>query len=183
MEKRWLYGKNLRAADTENPQIVADFAVFGDTYDMGWGSFERVDPHAFDSSLGNDVRALLNHNSDVVLGRTKAGTLHLSVDDYALRGAIDINPDDSQAMDLYARVKRGDVSQCSFGFEPIREEIEELPDGGRMFVLKELDLWEVSVVTFPAYSATSASVRSSERSKAAFEAWKARQKARITPNA
>lgn len=179
MEKRTLFGKAIRAEETENrPRIVADFVVFGDTYDMGWGAFERIDPHAFDNTLTGDIRALVDHETSMVLGRTKAGTLRLYVDEYALRGEIDINPEDSAAMDLYARVKRGDVSQCSFGFDIIREEREELPEGV-MFVIREVKLWEVSIVTFPAYEATKAEARSSEGAARAVEAWKTRIKERI----
>ena len=179
MEKRTLFGKAIRAEETENrPRIVADFVVFDDTYDMGWGAFERIDPHAFDNTLTGDIRALVDHETSMVLGRTKAGTLRLYVDEYALRGEIDINPDDSAAMDLYARVKRGDVSQCSFGFDIIREEREELLNGV-LFIVREVKLWEVSIVTFPAYEATKAEARSSEGASRAVEAWKTRIKERL----
>ena len=180
MEKRTLFGKNLRAEEaSEAPRIVADFVVFGDVYDMGWGAFERIDPHAFDNTLSGDIRALIDHDTALVLGRTKAGTLRLWVDDYALRGEIDINPDDRAAMDLYARVKRGDVSQCSFGFEIVREEREEMSNGV-MWTIMEVKLWEVSVVTFPAYQATSAVARSSASASRAMEDWKNRMKARLS---
>jgi HK97 family phage prohead protease len=177
MEKRTLYGKKLsaRASDDANPQIVADFVVFSDVYDMGWGMRERVDPHAFDKCLTNDIRALLDHNTNIVLGRTSAGTLRLFVDEYGLHGVIDINPEDRQAMDLYARVKRGDVSQCSFGFEILDESFEDQSDGTVLVTIREVNLWEVSIVTFPAYKATSAKVRSAQ----AFRNWKERMKARI----
>lgn len=180
MEKRTLFGKNLRADEAvESPRIVADFVVFGDVYDMGWGAYEQIDPHAFDNTLSGDIRALIDHETSMVLGRTKAGTLRLYVDEYALRGEIDINPDDRQAMDLYARVKRGDVSQCSFGFEIIREEREEIPEGV-MWTIREVKLWEVSIVTFPAYEATSAVARTSADGSKAFADWKNRMKERIS---
>lgn len=180
MERRTLFGKNLRADEAvESPRIAADFVVFGDVYDMGWGAFEMIDPHAFDNTLSGDIRALIDHETSMVLGRTKAGTLRLYVDEHALRGEIDINPDDRQAMDLYARVKRGDVSQCSFGFEIIREEREEIPEGV-MWTIREVKLWEVSIVTFPAYEATSAVARTSADGSKAFEDWKKRMKERIS---
>ena len=180
MEKRTLFGKNLRADEAvESPRIVADFVVFGDVYDMGWGAYEQIDPHAFDNTLSGDIRALIDHETSMVLGRTKANTLRLYVDEYALRGEIDINPDDRQAMDLYARVKRGDVSQCSFGFEIIREEREEIANGV-MFIIREAKLWEVSIVTFPAYEATSAVARTSADGSKAFADWKNRMKERIS---
>ncbi len=176
-EKRTLYSKNLcvRSAEGANPQIIADFVVFGDVYDVGWGMKERVYPHALDKCLGNAIRALIDHNTDKVLGRTTAGTLRLYVDEYGLHGEIDINTEDRQAMDLYARVKRGDVDQCSFGAYIMDEYPEDQSDGSTMYVLKELDLIEVSIVTFPAYKATNAKTRSEK----AFETWKEKMKARI----
>lgn len=180
MEKRTLFGKNLRADDkSPSPRIVADFAVFSEVYNMGWGELERVDPHAFDKTLDGDIRALIDHETSAVLGRTKAGTLRLWVDEYALRGEIDINVDDRQAMDLYARVKRGDVSQCSFGFDIVRREVERTGESWT-YILKEVVLWEVSVVTFPAYTATNASTRKASGDSGALERWKKRMKERIT---
>ena len=97
---------------------------------------------------------------------------------FKIHGEIDINTEDSAAMDLYARVKRGDVSQCSFGFDIIREEREEIADGV-MFIVKEVKLWEVSIVTFPAYEATSATARSTGGESKALDAWKTRIKERL----
>ena len=67
-----------------------------------------------------DIRALFNHDDSLVLGRTGNGTLTLAVDDVGLFGDIIINKDDPQAVGAYARVKRGDVIGCSFGFIPIK---------------------------------------------------------------
>ncbi|MGH2186177.1 HK97 family phage prohead protease, partial [Enterococcus faecalis] len=80
------------------------------------GAFEEISPEAFNGSLSNDIRALTNHETTLVLGRNKSGTLKLSVDSRGLWGQITINENDSDALNLYERVKRGDVDQCSFGF-------------------------------------------------------------------
>ena len=168
----------LRAEKTEDslPVITADFVVFGDIYDMGWGCYETVDPHAFDDTVNDDIRALFNHDAGMVLGRTKAGTLTLSIDSYALRGTILVNTEDRGAMDAYNRVKRGDVDQCSFGFDILEEAQEQRPDGSWLFTLKKVRLHEVSIVTFPAYQATSASARSARQ----VDAWKQTRKARLS---
>ena len=114
-----------------------------------------------------------------MLGRTKVGTLVLSVDNYGLKGVVKINPDDTDAMNLYARVKRGDVSQCSFGFDILRDELESRPDGTYHWIIKAVKLYEVSIVTFPAYEKTEAEARD-RRAGQAFEVWKKRMKERIT---
>ena len=167
----------LRAEKTEDslPVITADFVVFGDIYDMGWDCYETVDPHAFDDTVNDDIRALFNHDAGMVLGRTKAGTLTLSIDSYALRGTILVNTEDRGAMDAYNRVKRGDVDQCSFGFDILEEAQEQRPDGSWLFTLKKVRLYEVSIVTFPAYQATSASARSAR----GVDTWKRARKARL----
>lgn len=82
---------------------------------MGDGFTEQIDPHAFDDQLGGDVRALIDHDTRLVLGRTCAGTLTLRVDEHGLWGSIAVNEGDQDALNLYARVQRGDVSQCSIG--------------------------------------------------------------------
>lgn len=145
----------------ENGELYIEgyFAVFGGVYEMWDGAVETIDRHAFDKTLGNDIRALTNHNSTLVLGRTSAGTLELRLDDRGLWGRIKINQQDSDAMNLYSRVQRGDVSQCSFGFYIVRQEITDREDGVTEFRLLEIDLHEVSVVTFPAYKDTSVQAR------------------------
>lgn len=123
------------------------------------GAFEEIAPGAFDNTLSNDIRALINHDTSLVLGRTKAGTLELKTDSRGLWGRIKINPNDTDAVNLYERVKRGDVDQCSFGFNIISEETEYRDDGTVKWIIKEVDLHEVSVCTFPAYEETGVQAR------------------------
>lgn len=146
-------------AEDGNLYIEGYFAVFGPEYEMWDGVVERVDPGAFDETLGGDVRALINHDTTLVLGRTRAGTLTLRVDAYGLWGRVLINQADQDAMNLYERVKRGDVNQCSFGFEIVKESREERADGVIVYTLLAVRLWEVSVCTFPAYEETAVSAR------------------------
>ena len=99
-------------------------------------------------------------NTRLVIGRTVAGTLTLREDSTGLYGEIKINEHDSDAMNLYARVQRGDVSQCSFGFDIIAEDYVVSQDGQTCtWTVRDLVLYEVSVVTFPAYEATSVEAR------------------------
>lgn len=146
----------------EGPIIEGYFAVFNSDYEIWPGAVERVAPGAFSSSLGGDIRALADHDTRIVLGRTTAGTLTLREDERGLWGSIRINPEDQEAMNLYHRVQRGDVTQCSFGFDIVAEEDEYHPDGSCLWTIKDVILYEVSVVTFPAYSETSVQARKSD---------------------
>lgn len=139
--------------------IEGYFAVFNSIYDMGCGMSESIAPGAFTKSLSNDIRALTNHDSTLVLGRTKAHTLELREDSHGLWGKITINPNDRDAMNLYERVKRGDVNQCSFGFSIVSEETDFREDGSVHWTITETDTHEVSVCTFPAYEETAVSAR------------------------
>lgn len=170
------------AADTENPKIEGYFSVFGDIYDMGYGLTESVDRHAFDETIAGDVRALVDHDTAKVLGRTSAHTLDLKVDEHGLWGSIDVNPNDTDAMNLYARVQRGDVNQCSFGFEILDETTEFRENGDIHWVINKVKLYEVSVCTFPAYESTSVSARSKdaeELRKRQLDAWKEQMKNKL----
>ena len=168
--------------DDGNPIIEGYFAVFNSNYELWEGAVETIAPTAFDNSLQNDVRALINHDTTLVIGRTTNKTLELKVDSRGLWGRIRINPKDVDAMNIHARVERGDVSQCSFGFFIRSEETEFLEDGTIKWTLTDVDLFEVSCCTFPAYEETSISAR--KRDAATIEsrktdAWKSKMLARF----
>lgn len=150
---------NIRAADGQEKRIEGYFSTFDGVYELWPGATESVDPHAFDECLEDDVRCLIDHDTRLVLGRTTAGTLRLKVDEKGLWFSVDINTDDTDAMNLYARVKRGDVSGCSFGFDILEEETEKREDGSIHWTIKKVKLYEGSVCTFPAYQDTSAEAR------------------------
>lgn len=139
--------------------IEGYFAVFNSIYTIWPGASESIAPGAFSETLGEDVRALIDHETRLVLGRNKAATLELREDSHGLWGRIKINPKDQDAMNLYERVKRGDVDQCSFGFDIIEEDTEVREDGSVHWTIKKVKLYEVSVVTFPAYEETSVAAR------------------------
>lgn len=162
--------------DGEALLIEGYFAVFNSNYNIADGLSESIEPGAFTDTISGDIRALINHDTSLVLGRTKANTLALKQDARGLWGQIAINPDDSDAMNLYARVKRGDVDQCSFGFDILDEETIFSEDGASIhWKIKKVRLYEVSVCTFPAYEETSVKARQNDAATAKakkLEAWK-----------
>ena len=185
MEKR-----QVRSAQTEfqtredgdNRTIEGYFAVFNSNYEIAPGMTESVAPGAFSRTISGDIRALINHDTTLVLGRTKANTLKLREDSHGLWGEIDLNPNDVDAMNLYERVKRGDVDQCSFGFYVRSEDTDISENGDIHWTLKDVDLFEVSCCTFPAYEQTNISARTAERDsikKRERQAWQEQMKARL----
>ena len=161
--------------------ISGYFAVFNSEYEMWPGAVESIADTAFDGALADDIRCLIDHETRLVLGRNKAGTLTLKVDTRGLWGEARINPNDQDAVNLYERVKRGDVDQCSFGFDILDEEFEDRGDTVK-WTIKKVKLYEVSVVTFPAYEETSVSARKrqlGEIKKRSIEAWKQRTLKRL----
>nr|DAK99097.1 MAG TPA: prohead serine protease [Caudoviricetes sp.] len=165
-------------------RIEGYFAVFDSNYELWDGATESIGRNAFDGALGDDIRALIDHETRLVLGRTTAGTLTLRVDEHGLWGSIRINEADSDAMNLYARVQRGDVSQCSFGFDILQERTDVNSDTGAVhWTIEKVKLYEVSCVTFPAYKETAIQARAEEYrniKKRENERWKAAQKERLT---
>lgn len=145
-----------------NLYIDGYFAVFGSEYWLWDEAYETIDPGAFDLEADRDVRALTNHDTTLVLGRTTVGTLALRVDEKGLYGTITINQADQDAVNLYERVKRGDVSQCSFGFDILDQNVDYREDAPTVFHIRRVKLYEVSVVTFPAYEDTGVSARKAE---------------------
>lgn len=145
-------------AEDDGLYISGYFSVFNSNYQLWEGATESVAETAFDDTLSGDIRCLVDHETRLVLGRTKAGTLTLKTDSRGLWGEVKINPKDTDAMNLYERVKRGDVDQCSFGFRILDEEFSD--NGSSVhWTIKKVELYEVSVVTFPAYTDTSVSAR------------------------
>ena len=187
--------RQLRAIGTQfttrqegdTPHICGYFAVFNSIYEIAPGMTESIAPGAFSRALSGDIRALINHDTRLVLGRTKAGTLTLREDNHGLWGDIAVNPNDGDAMNLYERVKRGDVDQCSFGFgEPFTEDTEVREDGSVHWTLKDVTLHEVSACTFPAYEATNISAREKQRDAMrvrSLPAWKESMKERLNHGA
>lgn len=142
--------------------ICGYFAVFNQETELWPGCFEKIATGAFDNTLKNDdIRCLFNHNPDIVLGRNTAGTLTLRTDAHGLYGEVEINEADTEAANDYERVKRGDITGCSFGFMTISEEYE-VRGNDIIYTETEVKLFEVSPCTFPAYPQTEIQARQAD---------------------
>lgn len=141
------------------PRINGYAAVFNALSEPLMGFREQIEPGAFGKTLRGkpDIRAFWNHNPQYVLGRTAAGTLSLAEDEHGL--AVEIDPPETQwARDLLVSLKRGDVSQMSFGFVPVKDSWSGDGDD-TVRTLHEVRLLEVSIVSMPAYPQTSVQAR------------------------
>lgn len=148
-------------ADEDGARIAGHIAVFNSLSEDLGGFREIIRPGAFAKTLQEaDIRALFNHDSNFVLGRNKSGTLTVSEDERGLYIEVDV-PDTAWARDLLVSMRRGDIDQGSFAFRTVKDDWKER-DGQLIRELAEVRLYDVSVVTYPAYPATSAYVRSDE---------------------
>lgn len=184
MEHRYIPMEQMQTReDGEDLYLEGYFAVFNDVYELWPGATESIAPGAFDESVHDDVRALYNHNTDLVLGRTSAGTLEIRQDNRGLWGRVKINRSDTEAMNAYARIQRGDITGCSFGFDIESQETDYREDGTVHWTLTKIrPLYEISPCTFPAYEATSISARKrdlEELERKRTEAWRAAALARL----
>lgn len=157
------YCREVRAAPAaENGELRFEgYAAVFNSFSEDLGGFrEMILPGAFSNGMNDDVRCLLNHDPNYVLGRNKAGTLKLEQDERGLKFEVTA-PDTAWARDLYKSVQRGDIDQCSFGFSvmPDGETWRRTPTGDER-ILSDLRLYDVSIVTYPAYPDTTAGVRS-----------------------
>lgn len=194
MEQRILNMKDVKTREEGGKRYLEGyFAVFGETYQVFDGWTETIERGAFARYLasGEDVKVLWNHDANIVLGSTGNGTASLREDEKGLYGSVEINENDQDAVNAYARIARGDVNGCSFGFDVARQEEWWDDDGVYHTKLTEIDpLYEVSACTFPAYKATSISARnknSLDEAKKRYaevqeqkrEEWRASMKARL----
>lgn len=194
MEHRTVQMSGMKIREENGKRrLEGHFAVFNQPYEVYPGWVETIAPGAFSRALasGQDVKVLWNHNPDLVLGSTGNRTADLTEDRTGLFGGVDINEQDQDAKNAYARVDRGDVSGCSFGFEISRMEESWDEDGTyRTRILEVSPLYEVSPCTFPAYTQTHITARAKEQlesAKARLEtvreekrnAWRESMKARL----
>lgn len=156
-------GLELRAAGEGHPGTIVGYAaVFESPSEIYPGTTEVIAPGAFAESLrrGDDVRAFAQHDNAAIIGRRSAETLRIEEDGTGLRVEIDL-PDTTVAHDLAENLRLGNLDGMSFGFLPRQvewtfTESEDEPDVRRLL---EVDLVEVSVVTFAAYDSTTAALR------------------------
>ena len=166
MEQRVMRMRDATVRERDGGRYLEGyFAVFGEPYQVCAGWVETISPGAFARYLatGQDVKVLWNHDTNVVLGSTANGTASLREDETGLFGSVLINDKDQDAVNAHARVERGDVDGCSFGFEIARQEEWWDDDGVYHTRIMEVDpLYEVSPCTFPAYTSTSISARAAQ---------------------
>ncbi len=157
LERRFVGECRVDAVDERR---IRGVAIVFDSLSENLGGFrETIKPEAVDRTLreGLDVRALADHDSGKVLGRTKAGTLQLRKDKRGLSIIIEPDPEISYAKDLMRSVSRGDISGMSFGFRVLEggDDWREDPETGMPIRdVFDMRISEVSVVAFPAYQAT-----------------------------
>lgn len=161
MERRAL----ARTPELREGKVAKGYAaLFNSETDIGGYFREVIAPGAFADTLKNaDVRALIDHDSGRVIGRSSAGTLRLTEDETGLAVEIDL-PDTSDGRDLAVLLERGDITGMSFGFRTTKEQWDETSDPPTRTVLAA-ELFEVSAVAFPAYEDTEIALRSLEEAK------------------
>lgn len=158
-------------------------AVFYNSADPGteyalWDDMvERIMPGAFDRALREkqDVRCLFNHDTDNLLGRSSSGTLRMSVDAKGLFYDCDL-PETQGGKDVGVMLARGDLNGSSFSFRAMKKTFKEEVRNGRPYYIREVedvDVYDVGPVTFPAYDASTAGIRSESREsiQAERDAW------------
>lgn len=158
MERRSLL-EPVEARTDEGGQKIGGYgAVFNSETVIGGEFREKIAPGAFAKSIAADVRSYFNHNSAMILGRTKSGTLRLKEDERGLSYEVDL-PDTQAGRDLRVSMARGDVDGSSFAFRVTRDNWE-MGEGLPLRTIQEVELYEVGPVTDPAYQDASAALRS-----------------------
>jgi HK97 family phage prohead protease len=166
------YIKNIEGAERRMVTIPIEFReegeekyfegtgiVFNSTTDMGWYT-EEVAPEALDEVMNDDVRGLFNHDQNIVLGRTKSGTMALSKDSSSAKFKIKYNESDPDHVRVYQKVKRGDVSGCSFAFNVKDDEWSTRNGKDHRRILRLKEWYDIGPVTYPAYESTTVAARS-----------------------
>lgn len=151
----------IEVRDDDGERRIAGYAAVFNQLSENLGGFrEQIQPGAFDSVMGDDVRALFNHRAELILGRTTADTLQLETDGTGLHYRID-PPDTQYARDLLLSIERKDITQSSFAFRVEDDSWDEDDDGRLIRTIKKFRrLYDISPVTYPAYPDTTVAVRS-----------------------
>jgi len=166
IERRYLASEfELRGSAGEGATLAGYAAVFNSPAIIAGMFREQIAPRAFRKTIKeSDVRALFNHDPNIVLGRNKAQTLRLFEDEHGLAYEIDL-PETQLARDLWTSIERGDISQSSFAFETVKEQVDHPSDDDDQYItrtLRELRLYDISPVTYPAYEDTEVQARATQ---------------------
>ncbi|KOA90867.1 HK97 family phage prohead protease [Clostridium botulinum] len=168
-EIRKLVSKGLEVRELEDTKekLISGYIVKYNTRSEYMGFYEEVAPGAFDKTLadGHNIYAMYSHRVEKILGATRNSTLKLSTDDIGLKFEIRVNPKLSYANDIYNLVKDGTIEGCSFGFFVNEDEWRYTEEKIDLRTLKEIELDEVSIVPYPAYSSSQVSCRSFKNHK------------------
>lgn len=157
----------IRSLKTDNndEKIIEGYAIVFNQKSKKMGNFyEVISKNALDNVDLSDVKCLLDHDYSKILGRTKSKTLELSVDEKGLKFKC-VLPQTSYADDLYELVNRSDVNECSFGFkvneaDKTAQTIKKMNDGSYLRTVNKIQtLFEISIVSLPAYSNTTAQIK------------------------
>ena len=165
VEKRSNIAAVEKRAAEDKRTLIGYAAVFERLAMIGGWFKEQIAPGAFADAIAGDVRALVDHDTGRVIGRTKSGTLRMQEDGVGLRVEIDV-PNTTDGNDLWELVERGDISGMSFGFKVTKETWDETGDVP-VRTIQALELMEVSAVAFPAYDDTTIGKRSLEEWRSA----------------
>ena len=156
------FDSTLEVREENGEMIIEGYAaLYNSETDLGVFR-ESISPGAFDDVLNDDVRALINHDPSLILGRSSAGTLELSTDEFGLKYRVKLG-EQQYAKDLYSSIKRGDISQSSFAFTIKDQSWSE--DRSTRKVEKVAKLLDVSPVTYPAYKSATVAARNEEEPK------------------
>ena len=146
-------------ADETGVKVSGYAAVFDQEADIGGMFREKIEKGAFTDAIGrDDVVFLINHDG-LPLARTRSGTLKLEQDDHGLRIETTLDPDDPDVKSIVGKMKRGDLDKMSFAFMPEIQEWDDTQDPP-LRSIKKASLFDVSIVTTPAYDGTEIGLRS-----------------------
>lgn len=167
-------------SDADGIKVEGYAAVFGEETDIGGMFREKIERGAFKDAIGrDDVVFLINHEG-LPLARTRSGTLKLTEDDHGLKIETTLDPEDPDVKSIAGKMKRGDLDKMSFAFYPDVQEWDETGDLP-LRTISRASLYDVSIVTTPAYDGTEIALRSMKAARSSFDAteFRARQKARL----
>lgn len=151
-------------ADATGIKVAGYAAVFNQAADIGGYFTEKIAPGAFRNAIGrDDVVFVINHEG-LPLARTRSGTLQLKEDSTGLHMETVLDPEDPDVQSIVPKMKRGDLDKMSFAFRATKQEWDETTDPPTRTIM-EVELYDVSIVTTPAYDGTSIAMRSLDEAR------------------